>query len=126
MYGCGDFVDDYRVNTEYRNDLGGVWRLSLSESLSQEGSGDSNPGDGSTSTGDSRDGSSGDSRGKLKPFKLEIFPTRIDMFQAMLLDRDDPDHAWVREKLGALSLALGTTSIREELGDEGQIIVDLG
>ena len=27
FYGCGDFVDDYAVDTKYRNDLGFLFRL---------------------------------------------------------------------------------------------------
>ncbi|PSN63713.1 hypothetical protein BS50DRAFT_87194 [Corynespora cassiicola Philippines] len=27
IYGCGDFVDDYALHAEYRNDLSAVWRV---------------------------------------------------------------------------------------------------
>lgn len=96
IYGCGDFVDDYAIHEEYRNDLGAVWRVVVSE----------------------RDSGLGLER-------LEIFPSRIDRFRATLLDVDDEDHGWVRRTLTQLSGKLGT-SVREELGGEGQIVVDLG
>ncbi|EEA28476.1 polyglutamate biosynthesis protein, putative [Talaromyces marneffei ATCC 18224] len=35
IYGCGDFVDDYAVNKEYRNDLGALYRVIVQEQ--QEG-----------------------------------------------------------------------------------------
>ncbi|RMJ25132.1 Polyglutamate biosynthesis protein [Aspergillus sp. HF37] len=97
IYGCGDFVDDYALTEEFRNDLGAVWRVVVSEN----------------------DG------GGLGLERLDIFPSRIDRFQASLLDADDEDHGWVRRTVGRLSRELGT-SVRPELGGEGQIVVDLG
>lgn len=104
MYGCGDFVDDYALNEEFRNDLGGVWRVVVS-----------------TDNGD------GGSRGKGKGLaldKLEMFPTRCDRFQVTLLEVDDEDHGWVRRKIMKLSEEMGTRA-RRELGSEGQVVVDL-
>lgn len=101
IYGCGDFVDDYAWNENYRNDLGAVWRVVVKE---RDGGGDERP---------------------LKLDRLEIFPTRIERFRAMLLDKDDEDHEWVRRKIEVLSGEFDT-DINKELGKEGQIIVDLG
>ncbi|KAL1879440.1 hypothetical protein Plec18167_003894 [Paecilomyces lecythidis] len=121
IYGCGDFVDDYALNKEFRNDLGAVWRVVV-----REGEGES-----SSSGSHSFVSRLHDSRGKkgekgtgLELVRLEIFPTRCDQFQAMLLDREDRDHVWVREKITTLSADLGT-KVRQELGEEGQIVVDL-
>lgn len=97
LYGCGDFVDDYVLNEEFRNDLGAVWRVVVSE----EG-----PGQG------------------MKMSRLEIFPTRIERFRAILLKSDDADHIWVKRKIVALSRDMNTR-VREKLGGEGQIIVDI-
>lgn len=95
IYGCGDFVDDYALNEEYRNDLGAVWRVCVKEG-----------------------------HGGVVLDRLEIFPTRIDRFRAMLLDFEDGDHRWVREKVSWLSAELDT-SVRADTGTLGQIIVDL-
>lgn len=97
IYGCGDFVDDYALTPEYRNDISAVWQIIVIEE-------------------------SGNSR--LRPVRLEIFPSRIKYFQAFLLDSRDTDHDWAREKLTALSREFGTR-MRKELGDEGQIVIDL-
>ncbi|KAJ9300629.1 hypothetical protein DTO271G3_1793 [Paecilomyces variotii] len=113
IYGCGDFVDDYALNKEFRNDLGAVWRVVVREC---DGS--------SASSSSSRHNQDGKKRKGLELLRLEIFPTRCDMFQAMLLDKDDRDHVWVREKIRRLSADLGT-KVREDLGEEGQVIVDL-
>jgi poly-gamma-glutamate capsule biosynthesis protein CapA/YwtB (metallophosphatase superfamily) len=107
IYGCGDFVDDYALNEEYRNDLGAVWRVVVSENYRGDQAGQGGGG------------------GGLRLDRLDIFPSRIDRFQASLLDADDEDHGWVRKTVGRLSRELGT-SVRPELGGEGQIMVDLG
>ncbi|KAJ6113417.1 Capsule synthesis protein CapA [Penicillium sp. IBT 18751x] len=100
IYGCGDFVDDYVVHDEYRNDLGALWRVNIKEE------------------------ELGNGKGKLVLDRLEIFPTRIERFRAMLLGVDNEDHEWVRRKVSILSMELGTL-VREEIGSEGQIVVDI-
>lgn len=106
IYGCGDFVDDYALNEEFRNDLGGVWRVVVS------------------SHGSDSDSNSNSSGRRLELDRLEMFPTRCDRFQVTLLDVDDEDHGWVRRKITRLSEELGTR-VRRELGSEGQVVVDL-
>ncbi|KAF7596351.1 hypothetical protein BBP40_002095 [Aspergillus hancockii] len=96
MYGCGDFVDDYALNGEYRNDLGGIWRVVV-----KEGGG-----------------------GRLGLERLEVFPTRCRRFVVDVLGVEDEGHEWVRERIGGLSGELGTV-VGDELGKEGQIVVDL-
>ncbi|KAJ5980619.1 hypothetical protein N7481_007917 [Penicillium waksmanii] len=103
IYGCGDFVDDYALNREFRNDLGAVWRVICRE-IGRDGE---------------QNGPSG-----LIPVRLEIFPTRIDRFRAMLLNSGDVDHVWVQGRISALSRDFDTR-VRGELGEEGQIIVDI-
>ncbi|KAL1997774.1 hypothetical protein VTN02DRAFT_790 [Thermoascus thermophilus] len=68
--------------------------------------------------------------------RVEIFPTRIDhvpaqgqsqgqgQVQVNLLPREDGDHAWVTETVTRLSRELGTTTVRDELGEQGQVVVD--
>ena len=102
IYGCGDFVDDYAVRMSFRNDLGAVWRVIVRE---VEDSG--------------RDGKKG-----LVLDRLEVFPTRIKEFRACMLDVDDKDHEWVEEKVKSLSRELGTV-VREELGADGQVLIDI-
>lgn len=99
IYGCGDFVDDYAQHAGYRNDLGAVWRVVVKE---KKGNG-----------------------GKVLGLdRLEIFPTRVDKFRALLLEKEDEDHSWVKGKIHDLSRELGT-DVRKSLGKDGQIIVDL-
>ncbi|KAJ9407558.1 hypothetical protein DTO045G8_4841 [Paecilomyces variotii] len=116
IYGCGDFVDDYALNKEFRNDLGAVWRVVVRERSDSSFA--------SSSSSSLRHNQGGKKRAGLELVRLEIFPTRCDLFQAMLLDKDDRDHVWVREKIRKLSADLGT-KVREDLGEEGQVIVDL-
>jgi poly-gamma-glutamate capsule biosynthesis protein CapA/YwtB (metallophosphatase superfamily) len=108
IYGCGDFVDDYALSGEFRNDLGGVWRVVVTEKAKKDAEGKEKDGD----------------RGGLVLDRLEIFPTRVEKFRAMLLDKGAKDHRWVRKKVEELSLELGTR-VRKEGGDQGQIIVDI-
>jgi len=95
IYGCGDFVDDYAVDGEFRNDLSAVWRVSVAE----EGQ-------------------------KLRPSGLEVFPTAIRRFQAKRLDTADVDHAWVVGKIKELSGHFGT-KFEEKLGGEGQVVLNI-
>ena len=97
IYGCGDFVDDYAVTTEYRNDLSAVWRLHVEDMAVDKGSA-------STSTVVPAEGAAW----RLKPIRLQILPTRIKRFQAELLDPGDSDWAWVTEKIRTLSAEMAT------------------
>lgn len=113
IYGCGDFIDDYALDAEYRNDLGAVWRVHVKEKeLTTEKKGERQGGQ--------------ETRTVLGVERLEIFPTRIEKFQVNVLPREDVDHAWVRETVTRLSRELGTTTVREELGEQGQVVVDVG
>jgi len=96
IYGCGDFVDDYAVNPQFRNDLSAAWNVSVKESPD----------------------------GKLEPTRLEVFPNRIKSFQAELLSQKEADHGFVCERFRALSANFGTV-VESQLGDKGQLIVDL-
>ena len=107
IYGCGDFVDDYTMHEDFRNDLGAVWRVTVKEKFGSE-----------------QDDNRGVNENGLSLDRLEIFPMRIDRFRAMLLDVQDKDHWWVWRKIEALSADLGTL-VRDELGDQGQVIIDL-
>ena len=100
IYGCGDFVDDYAVTPEYRNDLSAVWRVTVIETDA-------------TKVGP-----------PLKLRRLEVFPTRIQQFQTNLLDPKDPDHTWVREKIMALSRRTGMKELTIT-GKDGQLIIEL-
>ncbi|KAE8378755.1 hypothetical protein BDV26DRAFT_260820 [Aspergillus bertholletiae] len=101
LYGCGDFVDDYAVDAEFRNDLGALWRVVVCE--------DRNAG---TAAG-------------LRLQRLEVVPTRCRWFGVEVLEVQDDDHAWVCEKVRELSMELGT-AVNAELGRDGQVVVDLG
>lgn len=94
IYGCGDFVDDYAINTTYRNDLSGIWKVRLEETQEE----------------------------KLEVGALELYPTRIKRFQTNLIKRNDPDLAWVHSKFQQLCRSLGT-EVERKFGDQGQILV---
>ncbi|GAM34486.1 polyglutamate biosynthesis protein [Talaromyces pinophilus] len=117
IYGCGDFVDDYAINKEYRNDLGALYRVIVQEQSDHGG---------------------------VKPVRVEIFPTRITHFQAHLLQHfrvgGDGDHDWVVDTISRLTGELmgtecgcgythedmtGKEIVRPQLGDRGQLIIDL-
>ncbi|CAF1359148.1 unnamed protein product [Rotaria sp. Silwood1] len=90
IYGCGDFVDDYAIDQEYRNDLGALFQLHLSISSQNE---------------------------KLKSIRLQslsIFPTRCSNFQVNQLNLQDIDWTWIKEKFVQLS------NIGERIWTHGQ------
>jgi poly-gamma-glutamate capsule biosynthesis protein CapA/YwtB (metallophosphatase superfamily) len=95
VYGCGDFVDDYVLNRDFRNDLGALWRVGVRE----------------------REGE----RGGLEMDRLEILPTRVEEFGARLLDPADWDWGWVGGRIKMLSAEFGT---EVRVGDGG-IVVEL-
>lgn len=97
IYGCGDFVDDYALVEGYRNDLSGVWRVIVGESGNER---------------------------RLGVRRLEMFPTKIERFQARRLKVGEEDARWVREKVVALSRELGTDAVAEG-GGEGRVIVEV-
>ena len=115
IYGCGDFVDDYAVNKEYRNDLSAVWRVEVQET--------------ETETGGATEGRKGKGK-RLKPVRLCVYPTRITKFQAELLDSQDADWDFVAERVTTLSEEFGTVVRRVEgaaggRADEGaRLVVD--
>ncbi|KAJ9601860.1 hypothetical protein H2200_013659 [Cladophialophora chaetospira] len=97
IYGCGDFVDDYAIDSNFRNDLSAAWRVTVGEYQGRSG---------------------------LEVQQLEVFPNRIQRFQAHLLERKDPDHNWLEEKFRDLCLGF-STAVEKEPGDEGQIVIDV-
>jgi poly-gamma-glutamate capsule biosynthesis protein CapA/YwtB (metallophosphatase superfamily) len=100
IYGCGDFVDDYALTPEYRNDLSAIWRVTVEK-----------PAD-------------SDSGGSVRLKQLDIYPTKIDKFMARRLESKEPDCDWVRERIRDLSAGLGT-EILLETGGDGRVTVDL-
>ena len=66
MYGCGDFIDDYALDRDYRNDLSALWLLELAETA------------------------------PYKPLTLKIMPTRVANFAVQALPHHDPDYTLVR------------------------------
>lgn len=97
IYGCGDFVDDYAIDGEYRNDLSAIWRVHVEET---------------------EDGK------KLHPKMLEVFPTRIKRFQAQILGVEEPDYDWVVGKIGDLSRYYGV-GFENERGEDGQMMLHI-
>ena len=93
IYGCGDFVDDYGVVREFRNDLGGLWQVRV-----REGEG-----------------------GGLVLDNLEVRPSRVRSFRVEMLEEDEVDFSFVRDKVVELSAEFGTTVKAE--GD--RLVVDL-
>ena len=118
IYGCGDFVDDYAVVPGgWRNDLSAVWRVTVRER--ETGKGDVSYNE--TSEKEKvREGEGG----LLKLRRLEVFPTRIESFQARLLDAGDADHRWVRDKIVSLSRENGMKELTS-MGKDGQLVIEL-
>ena len=75
IYGCGDFVDDYALNEQYRNDLSAIFQLNISFKESQ----------------------------LIELHSISIFPTRCEHFQVNQLNFNDKDWKWIKEKLIELS-----------------------
>ena len=117
IYGCGDFVDDYALTPEYRNDLSAIWRVTLEEE--DEGTEHSGVAEDNE---EEEVGNKGNGRLKLR--RLEVYPTRIKDFQTNLLDTKDPDHGWVKDKVVALSRANGMKEL-PFMGRDGQLIIEL-
>lgn len=95
IYGCGDFVDDYAVDREWRNDLSALWRVTVAEQDE-----------------------------KLKVKRLEVYPNRIKTFQAELLDHGDDDHKVLTKRFRKLCAEMGTR-VEDEFGENGQILVEV-
>ena len=75
LYGCGDFLDDYAWDEQFRNDLGALFQLNISINKSQS----------------------------IELDSLSIFPTSCHTFQVNLLESGDKDWIWIKEKLIQLS-----------------------
>ena len=101
VYGCGDFVDDYAVDPEFRNDLSAAWRVTVGGKTEKK-----------------------DGESELEIKKLEVFPNRIQRFKAHLLEKQDEDHKFLESKFRELCHAFGT-KVEKELGSQGQIVVDV-
>jgi poly-gamma-glutamate capsule biosynthesis protein CapA/YwtB (metallophosphatase superfamily) len=95
LYGCGDFVDDYAVDEQYRNDLGALFQLNISISeLSRS----------------------------IQLHSLEIFPTRCSNFQVNRLNFEDNDWKWIKDKFIQLSYIGNRTW---KIGQNSQLSIDI-
>jgi hypothetical protein len=92
IYGCGDFVDDYALVPEYRNDLSAIWQVTVEET-----SDDEKP---------------------LRLSKLRTYPTKIERFAVRLLENREADFQWVTRKIETLSAELGTTVDSPSAGEQ--------
>jgi poly-gamma-glutamate capsule biosynthesis protein CapA/YwtB (metallophosphatase superfamily) len=102
LYGCGDFVDDYAIDQQYRNDLGALFQLHLTIlPLSLE---------------ENRKSKS------IRLQSLSIFPTRCSNFQVNRLNFEDNDWTWIKEKLVQLSNIDGMTWT---IGQNNQLLLDI-
>jgi hypothetical protein len=103
LYGCGDFLDDYAIDEQYRNDLGALFQLHIT--ISSPLSSDENQ------------------KSKLIRLQsLSIFPTRCSSFQVNRLNFDDNDWKWIKEKLLQLSKTAGKTWT---IGQNNQLQLDI-
>lgn len=99
IYGCGDFVDDYAIDEQYRNDLSALFQLHLSYLPSEDG------------------------RSKLVRLQsLSIYPTRCSNFQVNRLSLEDMDWEWTKEKLAQLSNTEGKTW---KVGQNSELFLDI-
>ncbi len=102
LYGCGDFVDDYAVDEQYRNDLGALFQLHLivsPASLEEDG------------------------KSKfIRLHSLSIFPSRCSNFQVNRLNSEDEDWKWVKDKFLQLSNINGKTW---KIGQNNELRIDI-
>ncbi|KAL9617943.1 MAG: hypothetical protein Q9160_007309 [Pyrenula sp. 1 TL-2023] len=115
LYGCGDFLSDYALVPEFRNDLGAVWRVTVSCPPSPPSS---------PHPPQPPQPSPPPPTQPLELKRLSIFPTRIRSFQTNLLDKDDEDAKWVREKIVRLSREMGWRG-EYWVGEGGEVVVEL-
>jgi len=102
LYGCGDFVDDYAIDQQYRNDLGALYQLHLTISpLNLEENQKSK---------------------SIRLQSLSIFPTRCSNFQVNRLNLEDNDWTWIKEKLVQLSNIDGKTWT---IGQNSELLLDI-
>jgi len=80
VYGCGDFIDDYAVDQEYRNNLGFLYKLTMKV----------NPTVHSCSVS-----------------HIELVPTKISQFQATT-EMSREERQWLGRSMGILCERLGT------------------
>ena len=93
-----DFVDDYAINEQYRNDLGALFQVHVSILA-------------------------GNGRSKLIRLQsLSIFPTRCSNFQVNRLGLEDVDWTWIKEKFVQLSKTGGKTWT---VGHNNEILLDM-
>jgi hypothetical protein len=99
IYGCGDFVDDYAINEQYRNDLSALFQLHISISYL-----------------------SSQTQKSIRLQSLHIFPTRCSNFQVNRLNREENDWSWIKDKFVQLS------NVNEQTwtdGHNGEILLDI-
>jgi len=80
VYGCGDFIDDYAVDEEYRNNLGFLYKLTMRVNPSAHA---------------------------CSVSRIELIPTKISQFQATT-EMTDEERKWLGKTMGILSERLGT------------------
>jgi poly-gamma-glutamate capsule biosynthesis protein CapA/YwtB (metallophosphatase superfamily) len=95
LYGCGDFVDDYAVDEQYRNDLGALFQLNISISEVTK---------------------------SIQLHSLSIFPTRCSNFQVNRLNFEDNDWKWIKDKFIQLS-HIGNRTWK--IGQNSQLSIDI-
>ncbi|KAJ3089750.1 hypothetical protein HK102_005584 [Quaeritorhiza haematococci] len=135
LYGCGDFVDDYAVDPEYRNNLGFLHRLHYRRdqqpsTSSQKGS-TSGPGRAPTSA--SRAVSPQDEKMHLD--YIELIPTRIEKFRVRkakvspapgargISGAGEDEAGWLASTMTELCQGLGTKDVKTL--EDGRLIINV-
>ncbi|RIA87979.1 hypothetical protein C1645_807045 [Glomus cerebriforme] len=96
FYGCGDFVNDYLVNPEFRNDLGFIYTLHLSVTPAKH----------------------------IKFTKIDLHPKKIDLLQVNLLEKkeEESDYEWLIDKMKSLCNDFGTKCVENH---EGGLVINI-
>ena len=97
IYGCGDFLDDYAVDQQYRNDLGALFQLHLSLGEQQQPS-------------------------SVHLHSFSIYPTKCSNFQVNRLNSNDLDWKSIKDKVQQLSQTNGKPW---KVGPNGQLVIDV-
>lgn len=125
FYGCGDFVDDYAVDEEYRNDLGFAYTLHVRVRQAPGESSEGHPAAQPAHKKRKEEGGKVDEKGKeeaeeeeaatpsherFQLRRIELTPTKIDTFSANT-EMLPSERAWLVKRMTYLCGKMGTTGV---------------
>ena len=103
VYSCGDFIDDYAVDSAWRNDWGHLFKLHFAPLAS--GPAEASP-----------RGAAAAQAASLELTALELIPVLLTVAQTNVVPPTHPEHAAMARRMVALSAELGTSLTMERDG----------